>query len=129
MWTRCVAGWWSVQDRGSKAGSSKRRGPVQRTLYSSECPAFQESSGTGLTFEDSTLNDDLPAREHGFGHPAHFTALVGAVIDAHVMRSCADGLFTVGIEDHHVRIRSHSNCALPRKHPEDLRRRGGCQLD
>ncbi len=61
--------------------------------------------------------------------PLIFSAFVGAVIDVHMLRVDAEGVFFFGVEDHDVGIRTDGDRAFFREHSEHFRGGGRGQFD
>src|ERR1019366_2951702 len=61
-----------------------------------------------------SFHNHAAARQHRVGHARNLNSLEHRIIDAHVVRLCADGVLAFGVEDHQIRIATHGDRALAR---------------
>src|SRR6478609_3959486 len=88
--------------------STNTRGhrPRLQVFYSDSCEggAFEESAGSGFTFELAVLHENLSTDDNGFRNTADAAALISTVVHAHVMGAGADRLLPIRIENHNVGV-------------------------
>src|SRR5207302_4084206 len=92
-------------------------------------PALQKLAVAGLALELAALDDDATAREDGLDHALNFLALVCVVVNVHVARLDAQGLFLLRVEDDYVRVGADGDCAFAREEAKHLCGGGRGQLD
>src|SRR5438093_5587288 len=81
-------------------------------------PSTNELAVSGLPFEFPMLHDNVSARQHRLDYATNPPAFIRTVIYTHVVGFRADGLLSVRIEDHDVRIRPNGDGALLGKSPK-----------
>src|SRR5579864_1167059 len=91
--------------------------------------SLHERPRSGLAGEGPAVDDHAAARDHGLSHARDLAAFVRVVVHVHVQGLVGQPLGLVGIEDHEIGVRSRRDRALARKEAEDLRGRGGGELD
>src|SRR4029077_10691334 len=78
--------------------------PAPRTSVLSRRAPAEELAVSRFALEFAVFNDDLPSREHGFDHPTNPPAFIRAIVHAHVVGLCADGLLFVRVKDNDICI-------------------------
>src|SRR5271154_4204941 len=91
--------------------------------------ALQVLAAAGLAEEFSVVDDHFASRHYGARVAFDSEALEHRVIDAHVVRFGADGVFGFGIPEHNVGVAAGRERSLARVHSEDASWRGGDQFD
>src|SRR5205807_2137393 len=96
--------------------------PITPSLSSAVDCSLQEVSLSGLAMELVSFHQHAASGEHYVRHAFDLDAFEHRVVHAHVMGLGADGMFTVGIEDHQVGVAANCNGAFTRVEAKDFRR-------
>ena len=90
--------------------------------------AAEKLASAGAAYEFAGIDDRASAGEDRAGSALDPDAFEHGIVDAHVVRFRADGLFPIGIKDDEIGVRSYCNRAFARIQPKKFCRGCGDKL-
>src|ERR1022692_1459139 len=124
-----LAGMLPARRTVTTAATARLSQAAGRRLPRAESAALKETAGPRAAEELAVAYQDVAPLQHDLGHAADGTALVAAVVDAHVVRRRGQRPARRGVEDDDVGVRAGRQRSLARVQPEHPGRGRGDQLD
>src|SRR5580692_9351260 len=85
---------------------------------------LKKISGARASQKFVAFHDHASTRQYVIWHPCNLNALKHRIVDTHMVSLRADGVLTIRIEDHQIRVAAHGDRALARIQTEKLCRSG-----